>query len=155
MRPSPPAPLRADPSSAGNRAVIFFVMYFMFSYGILGGVNPYYGYWTLTCYNSTFAVCLVLTAWSLIVRYGSAASCTRWPAGIDPTPGRLLMPLHEPIFSCVNRLVPFRSWTWPMWTGLGISFAIYFVGIFVLDGLSETYYDIPCTTTGRVLSVFC
>ena len=36
-----------------------------------------------------------------------------------------------------------------MWTGLGISFAIYFVGIFVLDGLSETYYDIPCTTTAR------
>ena len=55
-------------TSRTRPAVIFFVVYFMFGYGILGGVNNFYGYWTLTCYNATFAVCLVLSTWSLIVR---------------------------------------------------------------------------------------
>ena len=36
-----------------------------------------------------------------------------------------------------------------MWAGLGISFAIYFVGIFVLDLGSETYAGIPCKARGE------
>jgi len=43
-------------------------MYFMFGQGILGGDVHYYDYWIVTCLNGTFAVCLVLTMWSFIIR---------------------------------------------------------------------------------------
>jgi hypothetical protein len=109
-------------------------MYFMFLYGILGGVNPYYGYWTLTCINSTFCVCLVLTTWSVIVRYETWGQCVTARPSMAHAAAPVLGCLHTP-----------RSWTWPMWTGLAISFAVYFAGILVIDAFSETYANIPST----------
>ena len=36
-----------------------------------------------------------------------------------------------------------------MWAGLAVSFAIYFVGIFVLDATVESYNYIPSTRLGE------